>query len=225
MPGLIVNGVEVAVSGATTKTGELMPAPIVRNYRDDAALTLPSRSYGRRRRQIGFAVLHTTKGYPDHTMTSPQYLRDGIGTSRINRVIDNWAEGDRVGGAGIVIDADGVAYCLCDLAKFAAYHCVGMNQISIGIEVVQQDDASLYRCQLDTLACVVETLTTTFSLPRVVAMPYRGCRVELDDGAYASGLDGIGVVGHRDCSDNRGFGDPGDFCMEAVERLTGWGRG
>lgn len=225
MPGLIVNGVEVAVSGATTKTGELLPAPTVRSYRDDDALTLPSRSGGRRRRDVRFVVVHTTKGYPDHTMTSPQYLRDGVGTGRITKVIDNWAESDRIGGAGVVIDADGVAYCLCDLAKFAAYHCVGMNQISVGIEVVQQGDASLYRCQLDTLACVVETLTMTFSLPRVVAMPYSGCRVELDDGAYASGLDGIGVVGHRDCSDNRGFGDPGDFCMEAVERLAGWGRG
>lgn len=225
MSGLVINGGEVAVVGAATKSGEVLPTPTVRNYRDDAALTLPGRSYGQRRRDVRFVVIHTTKGYPDHTMTSPQYLRDGVGPGRIDRVIGNWAEGDRVGGAGIVIDADGVAYCLCDLAKFAAYHCVGMNQISIGIEVVQQPDAGLYRGQLDTLACVVEALAVAFKLPRVVAMPYRGCRVELDDGAYAGGLDGIGVVGHRDCSDNRGFGDPGDFCMEAVERLAGWGRG
>jgi N-acetyl-anhydromuramyl-L-alanine amidase AmpD len=92
------------------------------------------------------------------------------------------------------------------------YHCVGYNQVSIGVEVVQQRDSSLYEVQMVELVKVCAWLSEYFKLPKTVSMPYTGVR---DD------VQGIGFLGHRDVSDNRGFGDPGDFVMQALVD-AGW---
>ncbi len=219
MPGLVINGTVVEVEGVE-----------VINYLDDASLALTSRACSRRRRRVEFVIFHTTGGYPDHDHPTPQRVRDeaaGAEACHGRRVVADWAKPNaRVGGAGVVVDADGTVLCCCDLGEVAAYHCVGLNQRSVGVEVVQQSDSSLYRRQLDVVAVLTDVLARRLELPRTVASPYRGCRVEFDVDAkgnksYRSGLEGVSVVGHRECSENRGSGDPGDFVMAAVLR-DGW---
>lgn len=214
--GLVIGGRRVVVPGVN-----------VINYLDDASLALTTRSCARRKnnRSVEFVVLHTTKGLPSGDDTTPQSVRDEAAEPRhctARKTVAYWAREDaRVGGAGLVLDADGTVLCLCDLLEVAAYHCVGMNQRSVGIEVTQQGDASLFRRQLEVVAAMCSVLAREFDLPRTVAMPYTGCRAVMVDGGYASGLEGVGFLGHRDASDNRGFGDPGDFVMQALVD-AGW---
>lgn len=214
--GLVIGGRRMVVAGVD-----------VINYLDNSTLALTSRSCTRRRAGavVEFVVLHTTKGYPDHEQPTPQTIREGVALDAhctARRTIAAWQRPDgRVGGAGLIIDADGTVLCLCDLLETAAYHCVGLNQRSVGIEVTQQGDSSLYRRQLDVVVAVCDVLAVEFDLPKTVAMPWTGCRAKYVDGGYVGGLDGIGFIGHRDASTNRGFGDPGDFIMQALVD-AGW---
>ena len=214
--GLVIGGRRVVVDGVQ-----------VINDLDDPTLALTSRSCTRRRAgaAVEFVVLHTTKGYPDHEQPAPQRVREEAATAsqcHARQTVAAWQRPDgRVGGAGLIIDADGTVLCLCDLLDTAAYHCVGLNQRSVGIEVTQQGDSSLYRRQLDVVVAVCGVLAVEFDLLKTVAMPWTGCRAKYVDGGYVGGLEGISFIGHRDASTNRGFGDPGDFIMKALVD-AGW---
>lgn len=207
MPGLIFNGQPLPVNAVT-----------VVNYVDDPTWTLPIPKCGTcRRRGIVCVVLHTTGGYPDHDHPTPQRVRDEAAGSQhchARAVLENWRRSSRVSGAHVLVDADGTCYCLADLVEIAAYHCVGWNQVSIGIEVVQQRNSSLFAAQLLAVGRVVDAIVTKLSLPRRVAVGY--------EGQPRGNIDGIGVVGHRDLSSNRGDGDPGDFIMRAAMGVGEW---
>lgn len=168
-----------------------------------------------RRKPIAHIVLHTTGGYPDSKHPTPQRIRSETAEAKhcqARNVHAYWSRTDRIGAAHLLIDADGVIYQIADLATRAMYHAVGFNQISIGIEVVQQSDSSLFAAQLVSVVGLCEWLALRFALPRSVAMPYTGVR---------DVVDGVGVLGHRDLSSNRGSGDPGDFVMTALVD-AGW---
>lgn len=201
MPGLIFDNTPLCLDDVA-----------IVNYLDDATLTLPIPKCGsKRRREIKHVVLHTTGGYADQCVLN-EPAPDSACHARA--VVNYWRNDDRIGGAHILVDADGTCYCLADLVAVAAYHCVGFNQVSVGIEVVQQRNGSLYAAQLRSVAAVVNAIATKLSLPRSVAVAY--------DRKPRSSVDGIGVVGHRDLSANRGAGDPGDFILQAVADVGGW---
>lgn len=205
MPGLVFNGESVEVAGVK-----------IVNFLDDDSLTLADHSYAQRHEAIKHIVLHTTKGFPDHEFEKPQSVREDAAESKhctARKTVEYWRSGHRIAGAHAIIDADGTVCCLADIMTASVYHCVDFNQISVGIEITQQGDASLFRRQIDVVSVLVEALTTRLSLPRTVALPYRGRR---------DAVDGVTVLGHRDCSKNRGFGDPGDFVMEAALQSGGW---
>ena len=168
-----------------------------------------------RRKAVAHVVLHTTGGYPDSKHPTPQQIRSEEAEARhcqVQSVHAYWSRTDRIGAAHLLVDADGAVYQIADLSTRAMYHCVGYNQVSIGVEVVQQSDSSLFAAQLVSVVELCEWLALRFSLSRSVAMPYTGVR---------SVVDGVGVLGHRDLSSNRGGGDPGDFVMGALVD-AGW---
>lgn len=171
-----------------------------------------------RRKAVAHVVLHTTGGYPDSKHPTPQQIRSEEAEARhcqAQSVHAYWSRTDRIGAAHLLVDADGAVYQIADLSTRAMYHCVGYNQVSIGVEVVQQGDSSLFAAQLSSVVELCEWLALRFSLPRSVAMPYVGVR---------DVIDGVGVLGHRDLSSNRGSGDPGDFVMESlVDAGWAWG--
>lgn len=194
---MLVNGTEVSPPFPTVKLPDIPKAGTSR------------------RKPISHVVLHTTGGYPDTAHPTPQQLRPGSGDAKACHARDvhaYWSKGSRVAGAHILIDADGTVYQIADLATRAMYHAVGFNQVSIGIEVVQQRDSSLYDVQLFELVKVCAWLSGHFGLAKTVAMPYTGVR---------DSVEGIDFIGHRDVSSNRGFGDPGDFVMQALVD-AGW---
>ena len=206
MPGLLFSGDSVLVEGVE-----------VVNYLDDKDWTLPIPKCGtRRRKQIQHVVMHTTGGYPDRDHPTPQRIRSETAQPKHCRAastLSYWRNSSRIAGAHILIDADGTCYVLADLMDTATYHCPDWNHLSIGIEVVQQPDSSLFEAQLETVGAVVDAIVTKLSLSRVAAGVYAGVRRDVV---------GIGVLGHRDLTQSRGSGDPGDFVMGAAVRRGQW---
>lgn len=213
MPGLIIGGKEVEVPGVP-----------VRNYIDEPKLALrvgkaPSDGETPRDFPVSLIVLHTTKGIPGGTNKTPQTLRPGLGpdTRAEDRTVNYWSTDPLQSGAHIVIDSDGSVACLADLKNVCAYHAGdrGVNHRSIGIEIFQEADADLYAGQLEVVVKVVNVLTAQFGIQRQIPTKYLNKPAPRLD---AGGKDCVGVIGHRDCSNQRGFGDPGDFVFEFLEK-------
>jgi N-acetylmuramoyl-L-alanine amidase. len=206
MTGLIIGGVVVPVNGRR-----------VVNWRDDRRLRLEVPEDGRKRppgtwiRQV---ILHTTKGIPGGKDRRPQEIRPGMGPATDAGARTNawWSRDPRQSGAHLVVDHDTTIACLADLRDEITYHAGVVNERSIGIEVYQGGDAELYSDQLEAVADLVDLLTLVFGIQRQIPHRYAGPIPRLEEG----GRDCVGVFGHRDCTNNRGAGDPGDAIFQVL---------
>lgn len=161
----------------------------------------------RRTPWVRSVIVHTTQG------TDPVVLRAGVGPDNGAelRTVRMWAADSRCAGAHIIIDSDGSAACIADLVTEATYHATSVNEVSIGIEIKQTIYREVWQVQLDVLVAIVDVVTRELGIQRQVHAPYRGPVSRL----VAGGEDCVGVFGHRDQTNNRGPGDPGDVVMEA----------
>jgi len=210
MSGVVIQGAQIKVSGLT-----------VRNWHDDPRLRLRiGQSNGandgreRKTRWVRSIVLHTTKGIPGDKDTRQQTIRPGLGApgNLAEAVARYWSTSELACGAHLVCDFDGTWVCLADLATECAYHATTINDVSIGIEICQGHDAEMYEGQLASVVTMVDFLTAHFSIQRQIPNLYLGPIPRLEDG----GADCVGVFGHRDQTDNRGPGDPGDAIMSRL---------
>jgi len=213
MSGLIINGREVAVAGLT-----------ICNFRDEPRLALrvgrPDRHNDGQRRGsdawVRLIVLHTTKGIPGGRDKRPQQIRPGLGkpTDAGLRTARFWSTDPTPSGAHLVVDHDGVVTQLADVQLVAAYHAGHklVNADSVGIEMYQGADAELYEGQLEATARLVDALTLHLGIQRQIPDRYRGALKRFDRRHV------VGIIGHRDVSDNRGPGDPGDAIFEVLAR-------
>ncbi len=206
MSGLIIGGKSVEVPGLT-----------ITNFLDDKRLRRGSedgkKSKGRWVKQV---IIHTTKGIPGGKIKTPQHVK--IGGANLDKEFNTaayWRNDPKSSGAHLVIDADGSIGCLADLADEVMYHAgqSSVNNSSIGIEMFQLSDGGIYEATL--LACIklCNALSEIFGIQRQIHMPYSKKAIKrLNTG----GKDCIGFFGHRDVSNNRGFGDPGDIIMDML---------
>ena len=220
--GLIINGSHVTVPGLD-----------VTNFEDDPRLRLAPEDFRLRapheQSWIHLLVFHTTGGIPGGNDLRPQVIKPGIGlsTGGGQRIVASWThDRNRHGGAHLVVDQDGRAYCCADLGRVAAYHAEKANGCSIGIEVVQgHADADLYEGQIEAAVqlglwvCRLMPIPIQWQIPT----PYQGEPVPRFEssmhsaaGIFAFG-DVCGIVGHRDLTSSRGSGDPGDAIMDALQ--------
>jgi len=193
-----------------------VPGIYVRSWKDDPKLKLADEEYKKRPDTwVRGIILHTTKGIPGGRDRRPQDIRPGYGpdTGRDERMAQMWSMDDRKAGAHIVVDHDGSMTCLADLQDHAPYHAGNVNNVTIGIEIYQGSKAELYEGQLQEVVKLVDFLTRTFWIQRQLHWPYG--RQALKRG-LKRGLDMVGVFGHRDVSNNRGEGDPGNPIMEML---------
>lgn len=215
MSGLVINGRE-----------HLIPGLSIRNFLDDPELALRvGRPDGdndgkKRTKPVSLVVLHTTKGIPGGSDKREQVIEPGFGpnTNAEDRTARFWAEDPRSSGAHLVVDHDGSVGCLADLQLVAAYHAGQheVNERSIGIEMYQGSRAELYVEQISVVVALCNFLTAHFGIQRQIPSSYAGRpvkRLEEDGGRNV-----VGVIGHRDVSDNRGKGDPGDFVFEMLTK-------
>ncbi len=206
MPGLIINGKEVLVPGLDVKNWH--DNPKLRRSPEDGKL--------RKSKWIKQVILHSTGGIPGGSDMRPQVLKPGAG-SNLNKdltVAEYWSTSKAQAGAHLIIDVDGSVACIADLATESMFHAGIVNDTSIGIELYQMHaDAGIYQATIDTAVVLCNFLSEVFGVQRQVHLPYlKGPMARLERG----GKDCVGFFGHRDVTNNRGQGDPGDFIMDAL---------
>ena len=207
--GLVIRGRRVVVPGL----------PVV-NYLDDQSLALVldgNQADGKLRddrawlRQI---VLHTTKG------RWPQAVRPGARDADAeHRCANLWRRDPQNSGTHLVVDGDGSVGQLADLQRVRAFHASSraVNASSIGIELWQDADGSVYQATLDAAVLLVDALTALFGIQRQFPTSSGGHYLghplkRMEQG----GQDCVGVFGHRDVTEARGQGDPGDAIFDAL---------
>jgi hypothetical protein len=193
MPGLVINGVEEEVP--------TLGFPVF-NYIHNPALLLKMGHSMRARhtRRIKSIGLHNTKNIP--TVVKPGF---GHGTAVGERVVRWWTTNPKPAGAQLIIDWDGHVYCMADLLLHAAYHMGSMNEVSIGIEIYEDDHGAVYEGQLRETVNLVDWLCCRFQIQ--MQIPTVGFIEEIPRIANG-GKDCYGVFGH--CHNYHGKqNDPG----------------
>jgi hypothetical protein len=198
---------------------------IVQNFLDNPNLRLAPDDQRPRtadeQRWVRAIVLHTTGGIPGgKSDPREQSILPGFGRSSRagERIVADWThDHSRPGGAHIIVDFDGLVYCCADLIATAAYHAEQANGVSVGIEIVQAHDGSLFDGQLDVAVRVVDWLTERLGIQRQMPSRYDGHPIPRLTGH----LKDTGVFGHRDVSDKRWKGDPGDAIFDKL-RAAGY---
>jgi hypothetical protein len=190
---------------------EELPGIVCESWLQNRALRLtPEDRRVRRVPWLHSIGLHTTKGLPAKHGDPLQKILPGRGpnTNAGVRLADMWEGDSRHAGAHLVVDFDGRVSQCADLVTEAAYHAGQMNEWSIGIEIAQRGDGALFAGQLEQVVLLVDVLTLRFGIQRqYVRRRYLNSasrRLLKDPGGW------VGVFGHRDVSNNRGAGDPGD---------------
>jgi hypothetical protein len=203
MSGLLVNGNEIAVPGLS-----------ILNPNDAAWCKLSGKN--RRPRPTPWVrqiILHTTGG------NWPQTLLPGAGQGGgARRIVDIWNSDTRPAGSHIIIDNDGTVVCTCDLAADAAFHATHSNAWSIGIEMHQESNHGIHDAVYGAAVKLVPALCRIFGVQfQIPKVPYSNqpLRRMADGGEHC-----VGVFGHRDNTDSRGRGCPGD---EIFARLAALG--
>jgi len=207
MPGLVVNGQQIVVPGLN-----------VTSWLDDPALRLQiaPRPDGQRDGAprdpniwVRSIVVHTTGGIPGGKNLRPQTIKPGLGrgTDAGRREVHWWSSPKQQAGAGLIVDFDAKIYCTADVIREITFHAPPVSGISVGIEIAQGVDGSLYDGQLGAVVVLIDALTRILGIQRQFHWPYhKGPIARLVKG----GEDVVGVYGHRDASSSRGLGDPGD---------------
>lgn len=132
-----------------------------------------------------------------------------------------WAKSGRAVSAHYAIDADGQVVEMLDPAKDVAYHAGQVNEVTIGIELYQSwPSGDIYAPCLEACLALCDRLTARFGIQRQMCDERKIARrfaspVKSNKRSYLKGggrgRDFVGLYGHRNCTRNRGIGDPGDI--------------
>ncbi|MDQ3295056.1 MAG: N-acetylmuramoyl-L-alanine amidase [Myxococcota bacterium] len=190
---LLVAGLEVSVPGLD----------IFSRRRTSWAKLDPGDFRMRRTSWVRQIILHTTKG------THPQHVIPGKGPNGADKIVADFWRGDpEHSAAHIVIDRDGSVACLADLAAHCAYHATTSNDWSVGLELYQERNGGIYEAVLDAAVKLVPAICEILQIPfQIAGDDYAGKPIAR---MLTGGPDCVGIFGHRDNTDRRGRGDPGD---------------
>lgn len=167
----------------------------------------------RRTTWIRAIVLHTV-----HGKLGP--LRQGIKPStRAEAYAKYQAATKRMVSWDYTVDTDGTIVVSNDPLERYTWHAGLVNRYTVGIELVQDSDGSVYAGQIDALVRLVDFLTRVLGIQRQVparkGVPIVGVLDRLTARGGA-GADVCGVYGHRNVTPMRGAGDPGDHPFRAL---------
>lgn len=123
----------------------------------------------------------------------------------------------------LTVDTDGTIIQSNDPVTRATWHAgnTAINNRTLGIELVQDGDGAVYEGQLDALVTLLDVLTAELGIQRQIPVDSEG---EPDSRKLArlvgpqQGRDVYGIYGHRNCSHDKGPGDPGDWPFFALMR-------
>lgn len=184
------------------------------SYADDPAVPQAT-DFQPRRERIKWIVIHTV-----HGKRCP-VLRPGFSkpSKRAEQYAIYQANTSREVSWDFTIDTDGTIIQSNDPVRRYTWHAGAFNAFSLGIELVQDSDGTLYGGQMDVLVRFLDFLTRVLAglghpIQRQVPVTSEGTPVpgviprlsKADTARQATG-----VVGHRNLTTNRGPGDPTDF--------------
>ena len=207
--GLVIRGRVIEVPGLVVKSWHDVPA-----YRLRIGASHPD-GYRCGDRTVRGIEWHTTKGIPGGTDTRSQHIKTGVGPDGgADACARWWSTSPAAAGASLVVDRDDDCACLCDVVHEVSYHGGSPNnEFAAGVEVYQEQDAGIWQSSINNAVRLACALSDLLDLPRQVHWPYLGHSVPRLD--KAGGADYRGHYGHRDGSNHRGRGDPGDYLIEA----------
>ena len=116
----------------------------------------------------------------------------------------------------LTVDTDGTIVQSADIAAWTCWHATSVNGWTIGIELVQESDGTVYRPQLAAVVALCDLLCARLGIERRVparaGVPIVGVvpRLTGTDGPWS------GVFGHRNQTRQRGPGDPGSAVFLAL---------
>lgn len=193
-----------------------LPGRVGRSFVDDDRLRLTSYRDFRPRREgevVRAIVLHTRWGVEPRVLpgVGPNHRWDELLAGR-------FSADERSASCHVAIDADGSYGCFADLATTATYHGNHLCGSTVGLELYQERDGTMWQSTLVAAADVCDLMTRAFGIQRQFPIEHDICprlasgnpgrRHEFIDGA-GDGRDFVGLVGHRNITRNRGPGDPG----------------
>ncbi len=208
---LIINGLREALPG--------VPHAKIRNFLDEPKLAVKN-GMGAQPRPPGTVVsgivLHTTKG---KVLKGPPKPGFGKFSNAAEKVVAWWGKPENKhgrAGAHLLIDADGTISCLADLQGMYTWHAKAANKHTIGIEILQLADGTLYEGQLQTVVTLLDHLTRRFGIQRQFHAPY--VKPEGSSHRLHTGADFVGIFGHRDQTHDRGPGCPGHQIFDLLKK-------
>lgn len=212
MSGLVLDGREIAVPfECRTWRSDPMRVPKATDFYPIARRAcVPWTGAGRPPLWIRAIVLHTVHGRKGGT------LREGAAPASQR---DLWyaqyqARTGRDVSWDFTVDSDGSVAQSNDPLEHVSWHAGSVNVATLGIELVQESDGSLWRQQLEqTLVPLLDVLTRELRIQRQIPWHSGGPDSSVlrrfgDGGADRGGLRTVGIYGHRNQTQRRGFGDP-----------------
>jgi hypothetical protein len=192
-----------------------VPGLAVRSWRDDPRIPAATDTNARRERISGI-VLHTTSGKRGPVLAAPAPgapVDADVAYARYQASAPDHKSWD------FTVDRDGSVAQSSDPLERATWHAgnTPVNNRSVGIEIVQDKDGTLYRPGIDSAVKLVNFLTARLGIQR--QYPARNGQ---PDGRHVErllaggGRDFYGVYGHRNTATDRGWGDPGDPVFDAL---------
>lgn len=205
MPGIIIDHYAYPVTDH-----ELL----VTNFRDDDRLALHDGEDCRDRSAktwIRMIVIHTT-------VCARARIKPGFGpkTNVALNVARWWSRNGSPGGAQLLVAGDGSVGQFGDLRLVNAYHAgqKSVNARSIGIEIAQGKDGTLYLGQLQVVVRLVDWLCRTMRIQRQCCAPAVALKriQRVRDG----GQDTVGVFSHSNLFPRNKPNDPGPEVFELL---------
>jgi hypothetical protein len=197
---LIIDGQRVETPGMQTIS-----------WLDDPAV--PRVKDGRRRvpQSARAIVLHTV-----HGKLGPLSDVPSVPSVRAERYARYQAGTAREVSWHLTVDTDGTIVQSADVAAWTCWHATAVNGWTVGIELVQESDGTVYRPQLAAVVALCDLLCARLGIERRV--PARAGVPIVGVVGRLTGTDGpwSGVFGHRNQTRQRGPGDPGSFVFHAL---------
>jgi hypothetical protein len=188
------------------------------SYLDNPALAPRITDSDKRARRIRSVIVHTTSGTcragKVKTGRLPTDDRAGVLARYQTRTARRVSWDYTVGRDGVVIAQN-------DPLEWHSWHATAWNSLSVGIELVQDADGSLYAEQLDALVLLVDELTRRLRIQRQIAWrgdsPILELLARADEKGAQKGVDMVGVFAHVHNTKSRGAGDPGPAPFRALK--------
>jgi len=118
------------------------------------------------------------------------------------------------------IDTNGEVFCQNDPTKKVSWQAGSVNGISLGFEMVQLESGELYEGQIEKVVLLIDALTLELGIQRQICWDkaHNKPKITVCPRLASGGDDVVGIAGHRNQTNNRGPGDPGDHIFFALQR-------